>query len=356
LAGLVLLIVAIPIAAIVAIVMAAVAHGRLTRLEARLDAMQRRLAQLAAAPDQDAAPPAEPPPAPTSKPSWRPIPPGPEPAPSIPPAPASIAASTSVPPTPPRMESQTSELPGLEERFGTRWVVWVGGIALALGGIFLVRYSIERGLIGPGLRVALGGLLAAALIAAGEWVRRKENLSGLPGLPTAYIPGVLTGSGTTVAYATVYAAYDLYGFLPPAAAFLLLGIVALLALAAALLHGPGLAGLGLIGAYVTPLLVAAPVPNYWALYVYLAFVTAAAFALARARLWRWLAIAAITCGVLWTFPGVDRLTGDAVFPHAFHVVIGFALVAVFIVPGMAWDRPRLGVRSTSSLRPASRPI
>ncbi|HKY87732.1 MAG TPA: DUF2339 domain-containing protein, partial [Pseudorhodoplanes sp.] len=47
-----------------------------------------------------------------------------------------------------------------ERRFGTQWVVWVGGIALALGGIFLVRYSIEAGLLGPRVRIALGALLA----------------------------------------------------------------------------------------------------------------------------------------------------------------------------------------------------
>jgi uncharacterized membrane protein len=28
-------------------------------------------------------------------------------------------------------------------------VVWIGGLALALGGIFLVRYTIEQGLLGP---------------------------------------------------------------------------------------------------------------------------------------------------------------------------------------------------------------
>ena len=61
-----------------------------------------------------------------------------------------------------------------EERLGTQWAVWVGGIALALGGIFLVRYSIEQGLLGPGVRVALGALLAAALIIAGEWARRTR--------------------------------------------------------------------------------------------------------------------------------------------------------------------------------------
>src|SRR5260370_31945789 len=33
--------------------------------------------------------------------------------------------------------------PGFEERIGTRWVVWVGGLTLALGGFFMVRYSID---------------------------------------------------------------------------------------------------------------------------------------------------------------------------------------------------------------------
>ncbi len=50
--------------------------------------------------------------------------------------------------------------PGLEERLGTRWVVWIGGLTLALGGLFLVKYSIEAGLLGPGVRVLLGGLFA----------------------------------------------------------------------------------------------------------------------------------------------------------------------------------------------------
>ncbi len=44
---------------------------------------------------------------------------------------------------------------GIEERFGTQWVVWVGGIALTLGGFFLLRYSIEQGWFGPGARVLL---------------------------------------------------------------------------------------------------------------------------------------------------------------------------------------------------------
>src|SRR3954470_3313487 len=73
--------------------------------------------------------------------------------------------------------------PGFEERIGTRWVVWVGGLTLALGGFFLVRYSIEQGLLGPGVRVLLGGLFALALLAAGEWTRRKESLGAIEPLP-----------------------------------------------------------------------------------------------------------------------------------------------------------------------------
>ena len=41
-------------------------------------------------------------------------------------------------------------------------------LALALGGLLLVRYAIENDLIGPGLRITFGALLAGALAVAGE--------------------------------------------------------------------------------------------------------------------------------------------------------------------------------------------
>src|SRR3954467_13875265 len=195
--------------------------------------------------------------------------------------------------------------PGFEERLGTRWVVWIGGLALALGGFFMVRYSIEAGLVGPGVRVFLGGVFALALLGAGEWSRRKESISNIAALPIANIPAILTAAGTAVAFATIYAAYALYGFLVPATAFVLLGLVALGTLAAALLHGPALAGLGVVGAFVTPFLVSSDKPDYWALYIYLAIVTAASFGLARIRLWRWLAVTTIAFAVLWTLPCLD---------------------------------------------------
>ena len=248
--------------------------------------------------------------------------------------PTSRRSSRKPPSRPPRPRTP-APAKSFEERFGASWVVWIGGLALALGGIFLVQYSIEAGLIGPAVRVFLGGLLATALVAAGEWTRRREIAGGVVYANNAHIPSILTAAGTTVAYATIYAAYALYDFLVPGTAFVLLGIVALATLAAALLHGPALAALGQVGAFLAPLLVAAEVPNYWALYIYLAIVTAASFALARARLWRWLAITAVAFGTLWMFPGLnDTIAAGTIGAHAFHAVAGFILVAALLVSGL----------------------
>ena len=250
-----------------------------------------------------------------------------------PPRPSDAIGVTTARP-PPLAEAQ----PGFEERVGTRWVVWLGGLTLALGGFFMVRYSIEAGLLGPGVRTLLGGAFALALLAAGEWTRRKENTSAIQALPIANIPAILTAAGTAVAFATVYAAYALYDFLAPATAFILLGLVALGTLAAALLHGPALAGLGIVAAFATPVLVSSEKPDFWALYIYLAVVTAAAFGLARIRLWRWLAVTTIVFALLWILPCLN-FNPPVVGPFAFHVMSGFVLAALLVVCGLLFGPP-----------------
>jgi uncharacterized membrane protein len=326
----VIVVLAIPIAAIASFVVALSTRERLSRLELRLVALEGQIATARPQAPAQTPPPAAVEPQPLQRAAIEEPAAGPSETPAAPAEPERTPQPSTQPP--PRGAS-------FEERFGTQWVVWVGGLALALGGVFLVRYSIEQGLLGPAVRVALGALFAAGLLVAGEWTRRKEYTTGISGIPAANIPSMLTAASTAVAYGTVYAAYALYGYLPPALAFVLLGIVALLTLAAALLHGPALAGLGVIGAYVTPMLVASDAPDYWALYIYLAIVTAAAFALARARLWQWLAIAAIVLSVLWTLPGLEGITVAAPGAHAFHALGGFLLAAALVVCNL-WYGPR----------------
>jgi uncharacterized membrane protein len=329
-----LLLLAFPVIAIVALVKSIGAGEQLRRIEIRLGALERQpaaMAAAAAAPEPSPVP--QEPVEPETTHATEPFPPAqPQAAPQEPPTPPPqeppVVAAAPAAPSPPAQPEIS-----LEERFGTQWVVWVGGVAIALSGFFMVRYSIEQGYFGPGMRVFLGALLALALIAAGEWTRRKENLTGIAGIAKANIPSILTAAGTTIAYADVWAAYGLYDFIGAATAFVLLGLVALATLAAALLHGPALAGLGLVGAYVTPLIVASDKPNYWALYLYLAIVTAAAFTLARVRLWRWLAVTALLFSLLWTFPGIADTRVDWLTPHDFHVVVGFVLATLLIVSG-----------------------
>ena len=333
----VLLVLSFPIIAIAGLVIAIGTRERVRVLEQRFVDFQKARpisAAAAAASEPPAATVVTPPPVPEPP---RPAAPPPSaiPAGTAPPRPAAAASVPPSPPPPlPPATPPAEPAMGFEEQLGTQWTVWVGGVALALGGFFLVRYSIEQGWFGPGMRIILGGLFALALIAAGEWARRKENLSGIGGLPAAHIPSILTAAGTAVAYADIWAAFALYNFIGAATAFVLLGIVALATLAAALMHGPALAGLGLVGAYVTPLIVSTGQANFWALYIYLAVVTAAAFLLARARMWRWLAITAVAFGFFWTLPGLALLGKIGVAAHSFHVVVGFALVATFIVSGL----------------------
>jgi len=258
----------------------------------------------------------------------------PAPAAEAPLAPASPTALPTTAPVPPVASPPPVAAPvagrGFEEALGTRWAVWVGGIALAFGGIFLVRYSIEQELIGPRLRVALGLLFAAALIVAGEWLRRREQPLAIPAFSTANIPAILTAAGTSTAFATVYAAYGLYGLIGPALAFVALGAVSLVTMAAATLHGPALAGLGLVAALASPLLVESQDPSPVALVLFLAFAIGSAYGVARLKLWRWLALAAAAGALLWG--GVLVVMGSGWLGGAMtHVLVQLALALLFLV-------------------------
>ncbi|TIY03862.1 MAG: DUF2339 domain-containing protein, partial [Mesorhizobium sp.] len=204
-------------------------------------------------------------------------------------APAQLAAT-----------AKAAQKPDIETALGTRWAVWVGGIALALGGLFLIRYTIEAGIFGPGVRLSMAAMLGLVLVAVGEFIRRTGFRVPVQGVAGAYIPAILTAAGAFILFGTVYAAHGVYGFIGPALAFTLLGAIGVATIAAALVHGQALAGIGLLGAVVTPMLVASQAPNPWALFGYLAIVLAATGVIARLRDWKLLMAAAFVGTGLWT--------------------------------------------------------
>jgi uncharacterized membrane protein len=128
------------------------------------------------------------------------------------PFPAQVAA-----PLPPPLTGK-----GWEEILVENWLVWLGGIALALGGAFLVKLSIDYGLLTPAVRVALGVLLGFALWAGAEWIVWGEPAEVRP----SNVSQALAAAGAATIFASLYAAYQLYALLPSGLAFPLLALTA----------------------------------------------------------------------------------------------------------------------------------
>ncbi|MDJ0945855.1 MAG: DUF2339 domain-containing protein [Kiloniellales bacterium] len=223
----------------------------------------------------------------------------PEPARPVAPPPAAAARAPDAGKRAAPAESGFTRLAGLEESLASRWLVWVGALALALGGAFLVKVSIERGWLGPGLRVTLGFLFGLACVGAGEWLRRRPLQKAIASLRPDYVPPALAGAGLFIAFASLYAAYALYGFLGPVTAFIALAAVALGGIALSLLQGPVIALIGLTGGFATPLLVSTGTPQPWPLFTYLLVISAAALGVVRYKDWWWLAWATLGGSFGW---------------------------------------------------------
>ena len=187
----------------------------------------------------------------------------------------------------------------LEEQITSRWLVWLGAIALALAGTFLVKYSFYRGWIGPAVRVSLGFLLGLALIVGGEWLRRRPLHRASASVRPDYVPLALTAAGLFTAFASVYAAHALYALMPPLLAFAALAVVAFGGVALSLLQGPFVALLGLAGGYLTPILVSVGAPSAWTLFPYVLALSVSGLAVVRYMGWWWLAWAALAGATLW---------------------------------------------------------
>jgi uncharacterized membrane protein len=109
---------------------------------------------------------------------------------------------------------------------------------------------VNRGWIGPSARVALGGLASTIVFSAGLWLRSRFG--------ETHSAFAAVGVGIAGGYATLLAATALYGLLPNAAGLVVSVGIALGGTATALAWRSELiAGLGLIGAALAPLAIAA---------------------------------------------------------------------------------------------------
>ncbi|MDE1467578.1 DUF2339 domain-containing protein [Aurantiacibacter sp. D1-12] len=235
-----------------------------------------------------------------------------------------------------------------EDIFGRRLPIWLGGIALAVGGIFLVRYSIEKGLLGPQVRVALSFLFGLLLLAGAEAAYRFEDRVADPRVRQA-----LAGAGIATLYAAFYLAGAQYGLIGPGVAFGGLALVTVLALALTFRFGLPTAVLGLVGGFATPMMVASEEANVPVLAFYLVLLTAGLALTARRLGNRLLGAAALVGGFVW---GVGMLAsqpnagGDVLAVGLYVLALG-AVVPIVLGRDAAFPYTRVlaGVIATVQL-------
>lgn len=216
------------------------------------------------------------------------------------------------------------ELPPRESlgRLFERWVagrllVWLGGIALVLAAIFLIRYSIEIGLMTPAARMTGAAIFGAVLLGAAELARLRFR-------DDERIAQALAGAGIATLYAVPYGSYALYHLIGSGTASAAMIAVTVAALVLSLRHGAPTAVMGLVGGFLTPLLVGNPNASAVPLLAYLALLNVAIFAIAWRRGWTWLAAAGVLLSFVWTGYLVSRPPDDALAAGVFIVLIGIA--------------------------------
>jgi uncharacterized membrane protein len=213
----------------------------------------------------------------------------------------------------------------LESLIGGSVFSWAGIILVTFAVAFSLKYAFDKDWISPTVRVTLGALAGAGLLVVGERLRRK----GLR--PYAY---VLSGGGVLILYLSVYAAYEFYKLLAQPVAFLLMtAVTAIAVLLSVRLNALPVAVLGLVGGFLTPVLLATGQDNQVALFTYISLLDAGVLAVAYFKRWRvldFLSFAATTLMTLgWAlkYYGQSKLWTTLLFVSLFFVV--YSLLSFF---------------------------
>jgi len=170
------------------------------------------------------------------------------------PRPPFPAPRTTVPePSAPLQESQPPQLQAaqpsrqvdLADLLGPRALAIAGGVVTLLGIVFFFVLAVNRGWLGQGGRVGLGGAAATLVFLGGLELRRRYG--------TTHSALAAVGAGIAGGYMTLLSAVALYNMLPDWGALVVAAAIASVGLVTALRwQSQIVAGLGLIGAMLAP--------------------------------------------------------------------------------------------------------
>ncbi|PYT06356.1 MAG: hypothetical protein DMF60_09560, partial [Acidobacteria bacterium] len=223
-----------------------------------------------------------------------------------------------------RPHEASQERPDLESRIGGRWLLWIGVIAISFGMAFFLKYAFDNQWITPGWRINIGVAIGLAFLICAERLRGRYPI---------YSNG-LSGGGIFILYLSIFVGFNTYALIPQLLAFVLMAAVtATASLLAARYSALPIAILGLIGGFLTPILLSTGVDNEVGLFGYIALLDLGVLALAYSKHWRSLNYMAFVATVAmfaawmisWYRP--EKLWTTITFMTVFFMI--FALLAVF---------------------------
>ena len=165
-----------------------------------------------------------------------------------------------------------------EQILGRNWFAIIGAVALVLGIGFFLKLAIDNNWIGDTGRIALGIGVGLALLGIGEYAQRRVPVWSQS----------VTAGGAAILYLSIYAAFGLYELIPAGAAFLFLTlVVALAGLLALRYESIVIALLGIIGAFLAPILLGPDLADVRLLLAYILLVDLGILGVSTFRNWRW---------------------------------------------------------------------
>ncbi|NOX74295.1 MAG: DUF2339 domain-containing protein, partial [Alphaproteobacteria bacterium] len=205
------------------------------------------------------------------------------------------------------------------------WFYLVAAASLGLAGVFLVQYGVESGILPPKMRVLSALGLGAALIAFGEYLRRKGGDKA--GDLFAYLPSTFAAGGLLALFAGILSARVLYDLIGPQTALVGLALVGLIAVLIGWFYGAVLAGIGILGAILAPFFVGGEADGATLLYGYFAVIVIVAMAVDTFKRFAWLSGFGAVLGYL-AAANIYGLAGGGVEFLGFGLIVTFAAATI----------------------------
>lgn len=193
----------------------------------------------------------------------------------------------------PRVEHTASQKSLSELNIGAKLPVWIGAISLACAGFYLVKYSIDSGLLGPATRVVLGLLFGLVMVGAGRIIFDRPHIAN-----SLRMAQGIVGAGLVTLTLSLYSAVHLYHLILPVTGFIGMAAIVVATMVLAIRLGQPVAIFGLVGGLLAPALFSTGEPNMVGLFAYL-FVLYAGLQFVMLRQ-KWLTLSVCTlAGVLF---------------------------------------------------------